>query len=102
MVSMPISSEAIAIRPATADDFPVIANLLLQLYQFELPGAFSGSLSEQQRLLEFTLRAHRQQGLCDRYVACTATGQVIATAVMELPDSMAYEKAPAGTVVHAW
>ena len=102
MVSTPNSAEAIAIRPATADDFPVIANLLLQLYQFELPGAFSGSLSGQQRLLEFTLRAQENQGLRDRYVACTGAGQVVATAVLELPDSRAYEKAPAGTVAQAW
>ena len=96
------SALAIAIRPATVADFPAIARLLLQLYQFELPGAFSGSLEGQQRLLEFTLAAQENQGLRDRYVACTATGAVVATAVMELPGSMAYDKAPTGTVRQAW
>ena len=102
MVSTPTSAEAMTIRPARADDFPVIANLLLQLYQFELPGAFSGSLSGQQRLLEYTLRAQELQGVRDRYVACNSAGQVVATAVMELPGSIAYDKAPAGTVGQAW
>ncbi len=88
----------IRVRPAHADDLPAIAQLLMQLYAAELPGALSGSVIGQQRVLQFTLAANNQRGLHRRYVAYNEAGAVVATAAMEVPGEAPYERAPDGTI----
>lgn len=92
---------AVTIRPATRDDFPAIARLLMQLYAVELPGALHGAPAEQQELLHFTLAAKDAQGLQGRYVACDAAGDVVATATVEYPGATPYDRAPDGTISQA-
>jgi len=92
---------AVTIRPATRDDFPAIARLLMQLYAVELPGALHGAQVEQQELLHFTLAAKDAQGLQGRYVACDAAGDVVATATVEYPGATPYDRAPDGTISQA-
>ncbi|MBX3011071.1 MAG: GNAT family N-acetyltransferase [Caldilineaceae bacterium] len=89
------------IRPATPADFPAIANLLVQLYAVELPGALQAPQTAQQALLHYTLTAKANQGLHGRYVACDATGEILATAVLEYPGTMPYDRAPNGTISQA-
>lgn len=88
----------VTVRPAQAADLDSIAHLLRQLYAAELPGALSGSVLGQERVLRFTLEANNQRGLHRRYVACTAAGQVVATAALEVPGEAPYERAPDGTI----
>lgn len=88
-------------RPATREDFPAIARLLIQLYAVELPGALRGSLAGQQELLHFTLAAKQAQGLLGRTVACDAAGNVVATATVEYPGVTPYDRVPNGTISQA-
>lgn len=91
----------LTVRPASRADFPAIARLLVQLYAVELPGALHGSLTAQQELLQFTLTAKQDQGVQGRYVACDATGKVLATASIDYPGATPYERAPDGTISQA-
>lgn len=88
----------ISIRAARREDFSAIAELLIQLYEVELPGALSGPHDRLKQLLIFSLEAKNSQGLRGRYVACSATGDILATAAMERPDEPPYERAPDGTI----
>lgn len=88
----------ITIRPARREDFPDIAALLIQLYAVELPGALSGPPDRLIQLLHFSLEAKNSQGLRGRYVACSASGNIVATAAMERPDEPPYDRAPDGTI----
>jgi len=88
----------VTVRPAQADDLSSIAHLLRQLYAAELPGALSGPVAGQENVLRFTLDAKNQRGLQRRYVACLADGQIVATAAMEVPGEVPYERAPDGTI----
>lgn len=101
MSSLLPPNHAVTIRPATRDDFPAIARLLMQLYAVELPGALHGAQVEQQELLHFTLAAKDAQGLQGRYVACDAAGDVVATATVEYPGATPYDRAPDGTISQA-
>lgn len=101
MSNIPTRNPPITIRPATQDDFPAIARLLLQLYTVELPGALRGPQAAQQALLEFTLAAKANQGLQGRAVACDAAGNVVATATVEYPGMTPYDRAPDGTIRQA-
>lgn len=92
---------SITVRPAQADDFPQIADLLIQLYAVELPGALQASHAAQHQLLLFTLSAKGNQGLNGRYVACTSSGTVVASVVVERPGNTPYERAPDGTIAMA-
>lgn len=94
-------NQSVTIRPATQEDFPAIARLLLQLYAVELPGALRGAQAEQEELLHFTLAAKDAQGLRGRTVACDATEQVVATATVEYPATTPYDRAPNGTISQA-
>lgn len=94
-------NHAVTIRPATQEDFPAIARLLIQLYTAELPGALRGPIQEQQELLHFTLAAKQDQGLQGRTVACDRAGNVVATATVEYPGSTPYDRAPDGTISQA-
>lgn len=87
----------ITVRAARREDFPDIAELLIQLYAVELPGALSGPHDRLKQLLHFSLEAKDNQGLRGRYVACNASGDVLATATIERPDETPYERAPDGT-----
>src|SRR5690349_16412383 len=88
----------ITVRPARREDFPDIAALLIQLYAVELPGALSGPPDRLKQLLQFSLDAKNGQGLRGRYVACSASGDILATAAIERPDEPPYERAPDGTI----
>lgn len=92
---------AVTVRAATREDFPAIARLLMQLYAVELPGALRGPLAGQQALLHFTLAAKQDQGLQGRYVACDATGKLLATASLDYPGAASYDRAPDGTISQA-
>lgn len=99
--TIPICNSEITVRPAQRADLPMIADLLIQLYAAELPGALHGPRARQQALMRFTLEANDIQGLRRRYVACTPAGDVIATAAIEAPAEARYERAPAGTISKA-
>ena len=101
MSNIPTRKSSVTIRPATREDFPAIARLLLQLYTVELPGALRGPQAAQQALLEFTLAAKANQGLQGRAVACDAAGNVVATATVEYPGMTPYDRAPDGTIRQA-
>ncbi|CAN5721012.1 GNAT family N-acetyltransferase [soil metagenome] len=94
----PAHHDPITVRPAQRADLPIVADLLIQLYAAELPGALNGPMTGQQRLMRFTLEANDMQGLHRRYVACTADGLVVATAALEVPDEAPYARAPTGTI----
>ncbi len=98
IATIPVRNSELTVRPAGRADLPVIADLLIQLYAAELPGALNGPLAGQQDLMRFTLEANDTQGLHRRYVACTTAGDVIATAAIEAPGEARYERAPAGTI----
>lgn len=98
MTSFPPPNRSVLVRPAVHEDFPRIAQLLIQLYAAELPGALSGAPAGQQELLEFTLAAKQAQGLQGRYVACNAAGDILATGTVEYPGVTPYERAPDGTI----
>lgn len=91
-------NHSVTVRSATREDFPAIARLLGQLYAVELPGALRGSQAAQQELLHFTLAAKDNQGLRGRYVACDEAGHVVATATVEVPGMVPYDRAPDGTI----
>lgn len=88
----------ITFRATQHQDFPAIAALLAQLYAVELPGALTGPAHRQKQVLRFSLEAKDNQGLRGRYVGCTAAAEVVATGVIERPDQVGYERAPAGTI----
>lgn len=88
------------VRPATAADFPTIAQQLIQLYEAELPGALSGPPERLQQLLHYTLAAKQGQGLRGRYIACRGD-TIVASAALDRPGGSTYERAPAGTVGQA-
>ncbi len=85
-------------RPARVDDVPVLADLLVQLYAAELPGALTGSPTGQRSLLRFTLEANPLLALRQRYVLCDAADQVVATGMIQVPTEPPFERAPTGTV----
>lgn len=98
MSGFPPPNRSVLVRPAAREDFPRIAQILIQLYAAELPGALSGSPAGQQELLEFTLAAKQAQGLQGRYVACNGAGDILATGTVEYPGATPYERAPDGTI----
>ncbi len=91
----------ITFRRATRDDFPAIAALLVQLYAVELPGALVEPRSRYAPLLQWTLEAKDEQGLRDRFVVCGADGTVVASAALERPAGVRYDRAPNGTIKRA-
>jgi ribosomal protein S18 acetylase RimI-like enzyme len=97
-----ILSTALTLRPAEASDLPQIAELLVQLYEAELPSILLGSREKQAELIYFTLSARNFQGLRHRYVLCDQDCKVIGTAGLELPNGPYYERAPDGTVAKAF
>ena len=88
----------VTIRPANVDDTPILANLLVQLYAAELPGALVGPLTRQCDLFRFTLETQSEKSLQNRYVLCDVNGCVLATGMIQLPAEPAFERAPAGTI----
>ncbi len=88
----------ITLRAATPADCPEIADLLVQLYAAEIPGALTGPLATQRSLLSYTLQAERYGGLRGRYLALDPQGRVVGTAAVRLPATPPVNRAPAGTV----
>jgi ribosomal protein S18 acetylase RimI-like enzyme len=91
-------TRVITIRSARADDLPVLADLIVQLYAAELPGALSGSRTGQQSLFRFTLEAQPSQALHHRYVLCDTSEQILAMGMIQFPTEPLFERAPAGTL----
>jgi GNAT superfamily N-acetyltransferase len=89
---------ATTVRPARVADLPVLADLLVQLYAAELPGALTGAPAAQRRLLHFTLAAQPTQALQQRYVLCDAAAHVVATGMLQFPTQPPFDRAPAGTL----
>ncbi|MCC6260073.1 MAG: hypothetical protein IT311_04340, partial [Anaerolineales bacterium] len=52
---MSLNQNEITVRPANVEDIPALADLLVQLYAAELPGALTAPFAQQSRLLQFTL-----------------------------------------------
>lgn len=90
--------DIVTVRPAQLNDIPALADLLLQLYAAELPGALTGPLDHQRRLLRFTLETQPTRSLQHRYVLCDTTDRVLATGMIQFPNEPSFERAPAGTV----
>ncbi|MCC7118172.1 MAG: GNAT family N-acetyltransferase [Anaerolineales bacterium] len=86
------------IRPAREVDVPKLAELLVQLYAAELPGALTAPLDQQNRLLQFTLEAQPEQALQNRFVLCDASDRILATGMLQLPTLPRFDRAPAGTI----
>lgn len=97
-----VFSTELTIRPAEASDLRRIAELLVQLYEAELPSILMGSREKQAELIHFTLEARDLQGLRNRYVLCNAEGELVGTAALEPPNGPYYERAPKGTVSKAF
>ncbi len=88
----------ITLRVATPEDCPAIAELLVQLYAAELPGALSGPLATQRSLLKYTLHTDSYRGLRGRYLALDSQGTIVGAAAVRLPDTPPVNRAPAGTL----
>jgi ribosomal protein S18 acetylase RimI-like enzyme len=86
------------LRAATPADCPIIADLLVQLYAAELPGALVGPQATQRSLLKYTLQADRYAGLRGRYLALGPDSSIVGTAAVRLPATPPVNRAPAGTV----
>lgn len=95
---MSINQNEITVRPANVEDIPALANLLVQLYAAELPGALTAPFAQQSRLLQFTLEAQPMQALQNRFVLCDAKGQILASGMIQLPTLPKFDRAPAGTI----
>jgi ribosomal protein S18 acetylase RimI-like enzyme len=95
MVSM---TSLISLRAATPADCSAVADLLVQLYAAELPGALSGPQATQRSLLKYTLEAEQYRGLHGRYLALDSDGTIIGTAATRLPGAPPVNRAPAGTL----
>ncbi|MEF3273555.1 MAG: GNAT family N-acetyltransferase [Chloroflexus sp.] len=89
------------IRQATTTDIPDLARLIVELYHAELPGALSGPLAGQERLLAYTLRANGETALAHRYVICDLQRRVIGSGMVQFPDQPVFERAPRGTLAAA-
>ena len=48
----------VALRPANANDLAILGELLLDLYDAELPDSLRGADSQRQALLRYTLHAN--------------------------------------------
>lgn len=92
--------ETATIRPAEVEDIPVLADLLLQLYAAELPGALTGPPAQQSRLMQFTLEVQATQALRNRFVLCK-DNQVLGTGMIQFPTDPPFERAPSGTIAKA-
>ena len=99
---MALTEEKYSIRPAQRSDFDAIAALLVQLYEAELPNAIVGTSSDLARILKFSLTAKDCQGLQGRYVACSKTGEIIASITVERTGKEAFDRAPAGIIQQAF
>lgn len=89
------------IRPARTDDLQRIADLIVQLYDSEAPGALIGVAHDKQELMRFTLEANGDRALRRRYVVCSHEGQVVASGMLQFPSDARFERAPAGTARRA-
>ncbi len=89
------------IRPATINDVPDIARLIVELYHAELPSALRGTRSGQERLVAYTLRANGEAALAHRYVVCDEQQQMIGTGMVQFPGAPVFERAPRGTIAVA-
>lgn len=90
---------ATSVRPATTTDIPTLANLLVQLYMAELPGALKDSSTAQQnRLLQFTLEAQPSRALQNRFVLCDKDDRPLATGMIQFPTEPPFDRAPDGTL----
>lgn len=87
-----------SVRPATSDDIPTIAGLLVQLYHAELPGALIGPPAGQLALMRYTLDNGGPAALRRRYMLLDAEGRVVGMACIRLPRDGQNAVVPAGTL----
>ncbi len=88
----------VTLRPAHPNDYAVLAALQVQLHHAETPGVLRGSIAAQERLVRYILESSGADGLRRRYVACTAAGEIVATASLRQPNEAMTAKLPAGTL----
>lgn len=91
-----LDTTALTLRPSRADDIPAVADLLLQLYHAELPGALRGPISGQHTLMQHILQRGRA-ALFRQYVAIDQGGAILATASLRLGRDRVAGDVPAGT-----
>lgn len=92
----------IELRAATPADTFVLADLLVQLYAAEIPGALVGSLAAKRALLRYTLHAENYAGLHGRFIAHDQHGAIVGMAAARLPTEPTVQRAPAGTIRMAY
>ncbi len=90
----------LTLRPANRDDILAIANLILQLYHAELPGALRGPMAGQFDLLRYMLE-RGSATLFRRYMGVDHEGRVVATASFRLSRDHVVSAVPAGTMRRA-
>ncbi len=84
--------------PATWNDLDVLANLMVQLYNAELPGSLRGPLAGQRALMRYFLEQSGPEGLRGRYVAVDDDGAIVGSAAMRLHGDPDVGVLPAGTL----
>lgn len=78
-----LETNTFTIRPSRGEDIPAVADLLLQLYHAEIPGALRGPMEGQRTLMRHILGRGRA-ALFRQYVAVDRQGAVLATASLRL------------------
>lgn len=88
----------VALRPANANDLAILGELLLDLYDAELPDSLRGADSQRQALLRYTLHANNFAGVRGRYLALNQAGEIVGMAGIQFPNEPAPDRVPRGTL----
>lgn len=77
---VPITPEAVTLRPAILDDAGAVAELLVQLYHTEVPDVLHGPHVGQVQLFRHLVEHELAGGIGGRYVAADTSGQIVGSA----------------------
>ncbi|XSG73538.1 GNAT family N-acetyltransferase [Herpetosiphon llansteffanensis] len=88
----------VELRPANANDLAILGELLLDLYDAELPDSLRGADSQRQALLRYTLHANNFAGVRGRYVVRNQAGEIVGMAGIQFPNEPAPDRVPRGTL----
>lgn len=75
-----MADDTVTLRPATPADAPAMAELIVQLYHAEVPGVLSGPSDGQLRLFRYLIEYELAHSARGRYLATSASGQIVGTA----------------------
>lgn len=95
---MTLTQPTVELRPANANDLAILGELLLDLYDAELPDSLRGADSQRQALLRYTLHANNFAGVRGRYLALNQTGEIVGMAGIQFPNEPAPDRVPRGTL----